>query len=301
MGYKRFRGIEFFKEMGSEERAREWIWQSRFGEKGFQCKGCTGLGFWQHKTNPEIRTCSRCGRQLRLRAGTIFENSKLPLLIWLRAIYLMMQGKRGISALELQRVLGMKSYQTSWLLLQKIRTALKDRDSSYKLKQIIELDGAQFGHRENQRPVLIAVESKDWVDEKGRPKSRAGFAKVTTAPETRQDVQEFVNQAIEGGSFVNTDGKMCLRGLENVDVDYQEHYCNRAILDHWLPWVHKFISNAKAWMVGTHHGIEAKYLEHYLAEYTYRFNRRHDPNSLFHRALTACALAAPRPAHVLSG
>lgn len=64
--------------------------------------------------------------------------------------------------------------------------------------------------------------------------------------------------------------------------------------------VHRFISNAKAWIIGTHHGVDAKYLGRYLSEYAYRFNRRHDLDSLFHRALTACALAKPITAQALS-
>lgn len=126
-----------------------------------------------------------------------------------------MQGKRGISALELKRVLGMRSYRIAWLLLQKIRAALQDRDDGYasKLKGVIELDGTTFGHERNQKPVLIAIESKDWVDEKGRSKSSAGFAKVDLATETRATAQAFVDQNITPGSLVNVDGKTALRGI----------------------------------------------------------------------------------------
>ena len=72
-------------------------------------------------------------------------------------------------------------------------------------------------------------------------------------------------------------------------------------LEKWLPWVHRFISNAKAWIIGTHHGVKSKYLKEYLAEYTYRFNRRHDPDSLFYRALQACTLARPVTCGALTG
>lgn len=303
MAYQKLKAVDFFKVIDSEEKAREWVWEVRFGETGFRCRACGASEYYQHHSPPEIRTCKQCFIQNRLRAGTIFENSKLPLLIWFRAIYLQMQGKRGISALELKRVLGMKSYRIAWLLLQKIRAALQDRDEGHasKLKGVIELDGAMFGHEKNQKPVLIAIESKDWIDEKGRPKSKAGFAKVTLAPETRITAQAFVDQNIVPGSLVNVDGKTALRNLGNVDVDYQSHWYQKPVLDHWLPWVHKFISNAKAWMKGTHHGVRAKYLARYLAEYTYRFNRRHDPDSWFHRALRACVTASPRTAYVLCG
>ena len=83
-------------------------------------------------------------------------------------------------------------------------------------------------------------------------------------------------------------------------VDYQDPYYDRSSLDHRLPWAHKFISNAKTWIAGTPHGMRAKYLDRYLAQHTYRFNRRHDQDILFHRALNVCALPAPRTAYAIA-
>jgi transposase-like protein len=301
MAYEKIRSSQFFKEIDTEEKARNWVWKSRFGGKDFVCPHCQTERFWQHHHRPEIRECLGCHRQIRLRAGTLFQDSKIPILTWVRAIYFVMQGKRGISALELKRQLGMSSYGTTWSILHKIREGLRQRDERYKLRNLIELDGATFGRKEagNQSEVLVAIESKDWIDEKGRPKSKAGFAKVMIASETKEQAQAFVDQAIEKGSLVNTDASPSLTGLKNVDADHQVMANDPVALERWLPWVHKFISNAKAWLVGTHHGVESKYLGRYLGEYTFRFNRRHDPDSLFHRALTACALAQPKTARVL--
>lgn len=303
MNYTKLKPAEFFQAVGTEEKAREMIWRSKNNGKDFICPKCGAEDFYQFKKEVEIRKCKSCRAFVRLRVGTIFENSKTPLLVWVWAIYLAMQDKRGISALQLKRQLGMKSYGTTWVMLHKIREALQQRDARYKLKNVIELDGAVFGRRQTgtQTEVLVAVESKDWVDEKGRVKSRAGFAKIVVNSETKQNVQTFVDQSIETNSMVNTDGSSSLRDLKNVDADYQVMGNNKEILDHWLPWIHKFISNAKSWLIGTHHGVESKYLTRYLAEYTYRFNRRHDPDGLFHRALTACAIATPIAAGSLFG
>jgi len=299
--YERFTEARFFKEIDTEENARNLVWKTRFDGKEFVCPQCRSEIFWQHAERPEIRECRSCRRQLRLRAGTIFQDSKTSILVWVRAVFFVMEGKRGISALELQRRLKMKSYGTAWRMLHKIREALRQRDERYKLKNVIELDGASFGKREtgNQTEVLVAIESKDWVDERGRKKTKAGFAKVMIAPESKAKIQEFVDQAIQKNSLVNTDGKPGVMDINGVDVDYQVMNNDPVALDHWLPWVHKFISNAKAWLVGTHHGVEAKYLGQYLGEYTFRFNRRHDPDSLFHRALAACANATPATSHAL--
>lgn len=301
MAYKRMKFNKILRELDSDEKARAWVWLAKFDGKGFVCPKCGDEAFYQHKKNPEVRECRECHLQVRLRANTIFQDSKTSMLIWLKALCFLTQGKRGISALELQAELEMKSYGTTWRMLQKIREALRQRDEDYKLKDVIELDGAVFGKRQtgNQTEVLIAIETKEWTDKRGRKKSKAGFAKVVVANETKKVAQAFVDKAIIEKSMVNTDGSPSLINLENVDVDYQVMGGNQEAIDHWLPWVHKFIANAKVWLVGTHHGVESKYLGQYLAEYTYRFNRRHDPDSLFFRALGACVNAQPKTSHGL--
>jgi hypothetical protein len=124
-------------------------------------------------------------RRFRARAGTLFEHSKLPLLTWLRAIFFATQDKRGVSALQLMRFLGLGSYQTAWRLLHKIRRAFAQRDERYRLSGLVELDGASFAGvateeegKRGEATCLIAIESKDFVDEEGRPKQAAGFARV---------------------------------------------------------------------------------------------------------------------------
>jgi len=95
---------------------------------------------------------------MRVRAGTIFDSSKTSLLVWVKAIFHVMQGKRGISATELQRHLGLKSYGRVWCMLQKIRSALQQRDEDCQVGDgVVELDGATFGKREsgNQCEVLV--------------------------------------------------------------------------------------------------------------------------------------------------
>jgi ISXO2 transposase-like protein len=303
MQYAHMRFWKIMNELDSEEKARAWIWLAKFDGKEFTCPKCKNETYYQHHKSPEIRECKKCHFEVRIRANTIFQKSKTPLLTWLKIICLVTQGKRGVSALELKADLEMKSYGTAWTLLHKIREALRQRDARYKLHDVIELDGAVFGKRQtgDQTEVLMAVETKSWLDEKGRRKSKAGFAKIMVAKETKKEAQKFVDEAIEKDSMVNTDGSPSLIHLKNVDVDYQVVGSNQEIVDHWLPWVHKFISNAKSWIVGTHHGVEAKYLSQYLAEYTFRFNRRHDPDSLFFRALGACVHAKPTTAQALFG
>ena len=296
MSYEPFPAERFFTEITTEADARALLWRSRFQGKDFACPHCHAEECYVLRTRPEVRTCKGCRRQLRLRAGTIFEASKTPLLLWVKALFYVMQGKRGMSAQELQRHLGLKSYGRVWSMLQKIRAALQHRDASYEVGDgVIELDAGTFGRRRtgNQCDVLVAIETKAWVDAQGRECSRAGFAKVLVGKETKAHAQQLVETGVRAGAMVNTDGSWSFRNLARVDVDYQVVAGDPETCARWLPWVHKFISNAKAWINGTHHGVEDKHMGRYVGEYTYRFNRRHDVSRLFHRALVACTLAPP--------
>ena len=299
MEYKRLKPAQFFDEVKTEADARAWLWRARCGDKAWECPNCTHRKFFEYRTRPEIRECQLCERRYRLRPGTLLEYSKLSVLTWLRAIYFVTQDKRGVSALQLKRFLSLGSYRTAWRLLHKIRRAMVQRDAGYKLSGLVELDGASFAHVATEEDpgdakALIAVESKTWVDEKGKRKDRAGFAKVeVTGSESKIFAQRFLDKAVEKGAQVNSDAGNALIHLKGFDADHQVVKGKKEILDRWLPWVHRFIANAKRWLLGTHHAIKAKYLKYYLGEYAYRFNRRHDPDGLFKRALTACALASP--------
>jgi transposase-like protein len=297
MSYVRFKGMSFFKQIRTEEAARALIWKTKFEGKEFVCPDCKSEKYWGFTCEPEIRKCQGCGKHVRLPAGTMFENSKISMLNWTRAIYFVMSSKRGISALELQRRLELGSYHTALGLLKKIRHSLLQRDSKYQLSDSIELDGTSFGRAKNlnQQEVMVAIETKSWIDEKGNEKTKAGFAKVIVANETRENAEKFISKNIKPGSSINTAaGKAFTHtSVPGIDLDYREMDSKQEKVNEWLPWVHRFISNAKSWIVGTHHGVRAKYLELYLAEYTYRFNRRHDPDSLFHRAISAMSQADP--------
>ena len=122
-----------FTEITTEAAARTLLWRSRFQDKEFHCPRCHAEQFYALATRPEVRTCKGCRRQWRLRAGTIFESSKTSLLLWVKALFYVMQGKRGMSAQELQRHLGLKSYGRVWSMLQKIRAALQHRDAGYQV------------------------------------------------------------------------------------------------------------------------------------------------------------------------
>lgn len=296
--YPRISFRQFVVGINTEEKARQLVWKFKY-PAGFECPKCSSKKFWQLRSRPEVRQCSDCKHTVRLRSGTMFENSKLPLLLWMQAIYFVMQDKRGVSALSLQRLLGLSRYETAWKMLLRIRSSLMHRDREYKLDRLVELDGAFYGKKRDkndlQATMLIGVETKKWIDSKGREQERAGFAAVLQddwGKETKKAAQTFSKMSLKQSARLKTDGKKMYQKL-----GHEHEYGSN------LKWVNRFISNSKTWILGTHHGLRnpEKYLKYYMAEYTFRFNRRHDPNSLFHRALNAMIQAKPVTLHALCG
>jgi transposase-like protein len=158
VAYESFPAARFFPEITTEAEARTLLWRSRFQDKEFHCPRCHAEQFYALATRPEVRTCKGCRRQWRLRAGTIFESSKTSLLLWVNALFYVMQGKRGISAQELQRPWGLQSYGRVWSMLQKIRAALQHRDAGYQVGDgVIELDAGTFGRA--GKPAINATSS----------------------------------------------------------------------------------------------------------------------------------------------
>jgi hypothetical protein len=139
MKYPQMKFCKLLSELDSEEKARAWIWLAKFDGKEFICPKCRNATYYQHRKKAEVRKCKTCHFAVRLRAGTIFQNSKIPLLIWLKAMSLVTQGKRGVSALELQSDLGMKSYDTAWTLLPHYPTFLQ---SCKFFRELDELKGS---------------------------------------------------------------------------------------------------------------------------------------------------------------
>lgn len=222
----------------------------------------------------------------------------------------MMQDKRGVSVLHVQRQLGLSSYGTTWQRCHKIREALHQRDDRYELLRRVELDGVEFrkhaGRTTTQETdstrAFVAVESVAYTDKKGKERVKAGFMKAAVfSSESGYNAIQFADGSIADGTDVKTDGNKAFGLLPKLKVTQKSMLGNKELLDKWLPLVHRIAANTKRWLMGTHHGVSAKYLSSYLAEYVYRFNRRHDLRGLFHRAVYACASATPKTLGALLG
>ena len=223
--------------------------------------------------------------------------TRTPLLAWFWAIYLMAHDKRGYSALSLKKAIGV-SYETAWSMFHKIRSAMADRDANYKLAGLVKLDDAYFGGPSDgsdnsgrgteKTPVMIAVS----VDENDRPL----FVKMEVVEDLDKDTAKaFALKHIATGSKITTDGLKIYKVVTKAGYEHERVIVSEdkeQALD-TLKWVHVLISNAKAFIAGTFHGLDRDHLQRYLDEFSYRFNRRHWEHQLFNRLLTASAFGTP--------
>lgn len=237
------------------------------------------------------------------------EGSKLPYSYWLTAMAFLTSTKKSISALELQRELGHKRYEPIWAMLHKLRLVMRHRDSKYELKEYIELDEGFFEtadrnpdkqDEENQQgrgssrqmAVLVAVESKaiETVNEnKNKPNRIVKHLKMTAMNHlTTKDINYEVEKSVNKDTTVLTDG---YKGYCKLNEIIREHTVvivkDKKQIDKVFPWVHKTISNAKRLLLGIHHSIKSTYIQNYLDEYCYKFNRRYFGDKLFDRLLLA--------------
>lgn len=224
-------------------------------------------------------------------AGTIFENTRKPLTLWFRAIWYVTSQKTGASAANLQQILGLRSYQTAWTWLHKLRRAMV-RPGREKLHGVVEVDETFIGG-ENEK-------DGTWVEQKAvvviaAEEDGAGIGRIrmATIPARRRvNLHGFIKQAIEAGSVVHSDGFPAYQGIEAFGYSHKQTILirqkskNAAV--QLLPRVHRVASLLKRWLLGTHQGaVSAEHLDYYLDEFTFRFNRRTSRarGKLFYRLL----------------
>lgn len=289
---KRMSLQEFQERFGTEEKCRTYLEKQRWPE-GYICPKC-GARKCFHLSNGLLQ-CSVCRHQTSVTAGTVMHRTHLPLTKWFEALYFVSQDKRGISAVELQARLGV-TYKTAWYLLHRIRQAMGRSDDQHRLDGVIEFDDAFFGgpttgkkrgRGTEKAKVFVALS----LDKKGRPK----FLKMKTTKDIRQkSVKGFADRFFRKSSVIFSDG---YRSYIPALTEYKHHPAKYDPHSGMLRWLHIVIGNAKAFILGTYHGLPARYLDSYLDEFCFRFSRRFDGSQLFQRL----AFSLARPSAELKG
>lgn len=295
----------FTAHFGDEQTCRNHF-KSQRDAQGVVCKKC---GHTHHywKKDKWSYECKSCKFRTSLRSGTIMQNSNLPFLVWYRAMFLMSTTKKGFSAKEIQRQLGLKRYEPVWAMVHKLRKAMGDRDAKYTLEGMIEMDEGYFtvessgieqakGKRgrgaAGKQNVAVMAESTKLEDPKtGKKSSQVRYFKAKVL-ETHKanEINQTVEESLDEKSIVLTD-----KSTSYVDIsDYIEmHVTEKSSKDstkETLKWVHIFISNAKRNLLGNYHKIKGKYLQLYLNEFVYKLNRRYFEDKLFDRLVIAAIM-----------
>lgn len=277
---------EFCEKYRTEDACRTELFRQRF-PKGFVCPKCGCAEYYLIRSR-KVCQCRQCRHQTSVTSGTVMHRTHLPLTIWFWAIYLCVTDKRGISATQLSKTLSI-SYESSWHLLSRIRSAMGQRDANYQLSGIVEMDdcyvggtshNGKRGRGTDKAKVVVAISKS----QKGIPM----YARMKLVDDIKgRTLQEIVDESITDNTVIECDGYSSYRGLEGVEVNYKVYQAGD------LHWLHTMISNFKAFLLGTYHG-RCTLLQRYMDEFCFRFNRRSFGDQLFLRltraVATSCAL-----------
>jgi transposase-like protein len=293
--------LEWFPDEGS---CLRYLEQLRWGA-GFTCRFCGAVdgGWWQMADG--LRRCAACRSETSVTGGTILAGTRTPLVSWFAAVWYAVNQKQGVSALGLQRVLGLGSYQTAWAWLHKLRRAmlLPGREL---LSGAVEVDESYFGARRagaagrgvTGKPIVaIAVEAR------GEASGRVRMRRIPDV--TKATLTDFVLDHVSWDTEVHTDG---WQGYFDIGRHPFTHVVTNVSASGdpahvVMPHVHRLASLVQRWILGTHQGaISHEQLDYYLDEFTFRFNRRRSRHRglLFYRLLEGAVATDPHPYRALA-
>ena len=282
---------QFQRDFATEEACEAYLAACRWPE-GFLCPRCANRRAYE-LVNQRRWQCVGCRHQVSLTAGTVLHRTKIPLTQWFWAAYLMTTDKRGVSALLLQRQLGLSCYETAWMMLHKLRRAMVSvaRESLYGEVEVDDtwIGGEQAGLRgsrqlKGRRAALVLVA----VERRGRG---SGRVRMRVIPDFKGNtIIAFLHENVSPRSTIYTDGLKSFSGLTEAGF---KHIARTQPLRSALrkgaqsavPLADRAIGNLQQWLIGTYHGVSKPQLQVYLDEFVFRHNRRKTPAAAFQTLL----------------
>lgn len=288
----------FFRLFGTEEQCEQALEAARWPQ-GFRCPRCHGASAWSRRRGRQpLRLCAGCGYQCSLTAGTILQNTKLPLTTWFLAMQLISSAKNGIAALELRRQLDV-SYPTAWMIKHKISQAMYLAEQERQLHGRVEMDDAYLGGErsggkpgrgsQNKVPFVVAVQSMG-----GKP-HRVCLAAI---PHRLNAVAAFCQAHVVRPATIVSDGLACFVAAQKAGVHEPvvTGGGRASAQDARFQGVNIYLGNLKSALNGTYRSFKfAKYAHRYFAEFQFRINWREDLRGILAKALGAVLLAPPVP------
>lgn len=292
--------LEFERRFATDADCRAYLEQIRWAG-GFRCDRCESQTAWQMANG--LWLCRGCRRQVSVKAGTIFQDSRLPLTLWFRAIWYVTSQKNGASAKNVQRLLGLGSYQTAWAWLHKLRRAMV-RPGRDRLAGTVQVDETYIGPLEEGRRGRPSAGSRKTLvviaaEEDGPGIGRIRLRRIPRA--SAEDLDGFLADCVELGSLVHTDGWSGYKGIAAKGYRHRVSMMKDDVT--LMPAVHRVASLLKRWLLGTHQGaVSPEHLDYYLDEFTFRFNRRTSASrgKLFYRLVEQAVQVEPHPYRALT-
>lgn len=282
---------QFQSDFATEEACHQYLTACRWPD-GFSCPRC-GHGKAYTLLAQGRQQCGKCRFQVSLTSGTILHRTKIPLIHWFWAAYLMTIDKRGVSALLLQRQLGLTCYETAWMMLHKLRRAMVNV-AREPLRGEVEVDDTWIGGEQaglqgsrqlkDRRAALVMVA----VEKRGRA---SGRTRMSVIPDFKAaTIRSFLSQNVAPGSTIYTDGLKSFSGL--VEAGYRHVVRIQPLRSELrkgaksaVPLADRAIGNLQQWLIGTYHGVSKNQLQVYLDEFVFRHNRRKTPAAAFQTLL----------------
>lgn len=293
---------DFYNDYGTEEACEKALFSWKWPE-GFRCPQCHSQRHCALRSRRNLQ-CADCHHQTSLTTHTIFASTKLPLTTWFLAIHLITQAKTGLSALALMRQLGV-SYNTAWSMKHKIMQVMKERDERYPLSGLIQVDDAYWGGKRrggkrgrgaaNKTPFIAAVS----VGEDDQPQ----YMKFQVIDGFSSDaIDRWASKYVASQGVVISDGLACFAAFKRhgfAHFPITTKNASSMINDEVFNAVNTMLGNVKNSIHGAYHAVSARHLPRYLAEFSYRFNRRFDLSQLFPRFMRAAVITPPMPNYLL--
>jgi transposase-like protein len=310
---------EFQRLFPDEAACAAYLERARWSD-GFICLRCGTIGEpYRYSARPGVLCCRACRRETRLTAGTVMERTHTPLSVWFWAAYLVASQTPGISAVQLQRQLGLSRYETAFQILHKLRAGMVRPDQDQiggKPDEHVEADETWIGGRtrgegrgvHHKSLVAAAVEvrqRKPGTKLNPRRSGRyAGRVRLAVVPDrSARALGGFVKTVVVPGARIITDDWSGYAGLTKHGFNHVAiaERGDPQVAEEFMPIVHLVFSNLKTWLRGIHHGVSPQHLQTYLNEFTFRFNRRFYPFNAFRSLLgIAGGVTAPTYAQLYS-
>jgi transposase-like protein len=288
-----------------DEKSCKSHWKEYRDKQGVICPHC-GQSEHYWKKDKECYECKQCGKRQSLRANTVMHGSQLPFRYWFIAIHLLTSTKKSFSAAELQRQLGHKYYEPIWAMLHKLRLVMGKRDEQYSLCGVLELDEGFFSTEtsedekckplkrgrgsQKKSKVLVMAESEPVTDKlvtKGKSRKVSHIKMIVIDDLKSETITPLVEENVCRESIIDSDHSTSYVKLKNIVKEHRPQVIPKTEVGKVLPWVHIAISNAKRQLLDIYHQINPEYLQSYLNEFCYKFNRRYFGEMMFDRLLVA--------------